>query len=177
MSAGRLGRRLTALATLLTLGAAGVPPEEAAQEVAGLFVQACIANAGSADAIAEWAERAALPTLPDAGQAAFLRGRAGHVWDATNEAGGKMVLIGLADGSCQASAPAVPPATVAMALEADLDRVGIEAAAIERRDPVTPRLVIRAWSARRGARVWELLLNAAPTDPTAPILLTATRIR
>jgi hypothetical protein len=177
MSAGRLGRPLAALATLLLLGAAGAPPDEAAQQVAGLFVQACIANAGSASAIADWAEHAALPTLPDAGQQAFLRGRAGRVWDATNQAGGKMVLIGLADGSCQASAPAISPIAVATALEADLDRVGVEAAAIERRDPATPSLVVRAWSARRGALAWDLVLNAAPADPSAPILLTATRVR
>ena len=66
---------------------AGSLPDQAAEQVTGLFMQSCIQFAGDKDGLRQWARKLALPELPAAIRDRFLYGRPGVVFDASNKDG------------------------------------------------------------------------------------------
>lgn len=138
-------------------------------QIAGLFTQACVFHAGDPAGLRGWVRDAGLPALPQAGQAAFLRGASGVAYDATNRDGGKMALLMTDDGACAVAAPGADRPALVAAVEADLAATGIAASASETR---TDAVVTRTYAAHRAARGW-LLVIATGIDPRAPVQLTA----
>src|SRR3954464_15949829 len=73
----------------------------ASEQLAGLFMQSCVRFAGNAPGLSRWIDEIKLPALPPPGQQAFLKGRRGIAYDATNPEG-KFVILSGEDGSCSA---------------------------------------------------------------------------
>ena len=109
-------------AALIALG----PPARAgtADEVVGLFTEACLPFAGTPARLRDWAARNALTDMPDPARTAFLNGAAGKVFDASSS-GGKFVLLSSDDGLCAAIAQQAKGADVVAALEQELGKAGV----------------------------------------------------
>ena len=75
------------------------PPNVAAKQVAGLFMQSCVQFAGDRDGLRGWARKTGLNALPAEAQDRFLYGLPGVVFDASNKEG-KFVLVSEDAGSC-----------------------------------------------------------------------------
>ena len=145
-----------------------------AEQVAGLFVQSCVRFAGDAKGLRKWVAEVRLPTLPQAGQEAFLKGRPGIVYDATN-ADGKFVVVSGDDGSCSAIAQQADPAVLVTALGRFLQQVGIAFNSTdEHEDPEEHSLHWRSWSAAKNGRRWSILAGYASGSNGGQAMLTTT---
>ncbi len=158
-------------AALIALG----PPARAgtADEVVGLFTEACLPFAGTPARLRDWAARNALTDMPDPARTAFLNGAAGKVFDASSS-GGKFVLLSSDDGLCAAIAQQAKGADVVAALEQELGKAGVAfRLAIERDDKVNPALHHREYLATLKGRVWRILVATVNDRAGGRAMLTA----
>jgi hypothetical protein len=156
--------------TTLPARAAG---NEAAQQVAGLFMQSCLAFAGDAAGLRDWAKRTGLPAVTEPGRTAFLHAVPGVVFDASNRAG-KFVVVSPDDGSCSALTDTADGPALIGALEADLARAGMQFRLVsEQGDPEEKALRYREYGATRNGRGWRILLGAVKDQQGGQAMLTA----
>jgi len=149
------------------------PGRQSAVEVSGLFIQSCLRFAGDPTGLRAWAVAQKLPALPDAGQAAFLGGRPGIAYDAT-DAAGKFVLVSNDDGSCSAIAQRADPDALAEALPRLLREAGVTIrAAGERSDPEETALRWRGFEAAKGERRWSIAVGTASGRAGGQAILSA----
>lgn len=155
---------LTTLASALVLASPGWAEgraEAGAEQMAGLFVQSCVRFAGDAKALRQWAGGVRLPPLPPQGQEAFLKGRPGIAYDATNSMG-KFVVISGDDGSCSAIAQVASPSTLLDALERLLTGAGLRLApASDHNDPEEKALHWQDYRVLGGTRPWRVAVGTA----------------
>jgi hypothetical protein len=152
-----------------------IPPASAqpAEQLAGLFMQACLPYAGAAARQRAWAAENKLPELPEPARSVFLRGAPGKVFDATN-ASGKYVVLSSDDGICATIGNQARGLEVTAALEADLRRAGIEfRLAIERDDKTVTALHHREYLATRNGRIWRILAATVNHPNGGQAMLTA----
>ena len=161
--------RILAVLALIAL-AAPARAAERENQIAGLFMQACVAHAGDVAGLRRWAQTTKLPVLPPPAQAVFLHGAPGTAYDATNESGGKLVMVAQTDGSCEVAAPGADFSALSAALESYLASNGISAT---QDDATDQGVTVRTYGARTAARAWRLTVTAALGDPRAPVLLGA----
>ena len=81
------------LACLITCIAPARAVDTGAQQVVGLFMQACVLNDGDGGRETAWLEAHRVPHMAPGGAKAFLIGRSGTVFDATNATGRYGVTI------------------------------------------------------------------------------------
>jgi len=175
---GRMLRALAVLAALVPLAAAAQQPSRldvAARQVAALFLASCVQNAGHPAALRAWATQTKIPLLPAPGQAGFLKGAPGTVFDASNPAG-KYVIVSLDDGGCLVAAEAVNTAELVRATEAALAQAAITAVLEgDRADITDEQMRHRTYHASAGPRSWTLVLSFGPGLPSQAMLSAAAR--
>ena len=146
---------------------------EAAEQLAGLFIQGCVPFAGNPSALRTWAKRTGLPAVPEQARAAFLHGAPGQVFDGTT-ADGKLVLLSSDDGLCSVVADRSERQAAADALEAGLRQAGVVfRLVIERDDSHLPAIHDREYLATKDGRGWRILLATAKDDRGGEAMLTA----
>ena len=144
-----------------------------AEELSGLFLQACIPHAGNPAALRQWAARAKLPEVPDPARARFLNGAPGKVFDASN-ATGKLVLLSSDDGICAVLTDHADDQETARALQQALSNAGMKFhLVIERDDKPDPHLHHREYVAARAGRAWRILAATVRDSSPGQAMLTA----
>lgn len=146
----------------------------AVEELAGLFVRACLSHAGQPAALRRWAAETRLPEVPDPARRAFLAGAAGMVFDASTP-GGKFALLSGDDGVCAAVTDHADDRETIAALEAALREAGATfRLVIERDDKRNPVLHHREYLAAKGTRSWRILAaTVRDGGPPGQAMLTA----
>jgi len=126
---------MTLAACLPALGLLAASPAraDAAQQLAGLFLQGCLPYAGHAAALRAWAERTGLPHVAEQARTAFLHGAPGQVFNGSND-DGKFVLVSSDDGLCSVVTDQAMPQPAINALETDLRQSGIAFRLVIERD-------------------------------------------
>jgi hypothetical protein len=76
------------------------PPGSGAEELVGLFGATCLHFAGSPSGVRGFLNEQKVPVMPQTARAAFLAGRAGQVFDAS-EPGVNLAVVTLDDGGCE----------------------------------------------------------------------------
>jgi len=157
------------LAVLMSATAFAGPPEE----LSGLFLQACLPNAGRPASLREWATRAKLPEVPDPARAKFLAGAPGKVFDASN-ATGKYALLSSDDGICAAVTDHAGDKEMAQGLERALIASGVKfRLVIERDDKLNSKLHHREYLAAREGKAWRILVATVRDTAPGQAMLTA----
>jgi len=156
-------RRLWIAAVLALLAAcpaaAAATPSDPAAELAGLFMQSCNRFVGNARGLRDWAVATGLPELPRQGEAAFLAGASGKVFDAT-DAAGKFVVASQDNGPCSAIAEAADGGAVVRALEQALHDSGIAfTLAAETDDAAEKALRHREYVVSQDRQAWQILVS------------------
>lgn len=169
---------LAALFPFAALAQSPPPPtraDVAARQVASLFVASCVHYAGNPAALRAWAGKIGLPALPDPGQAGFLKGAAGKVFDASNPAG-KYVLISHDEGGCFVLADAVNTAELVRSTEAALASAAINAVLDgDRADLGDTGMRHRNYHAALGQRSWTMVISYGPGRPDQAMLSAVAR--
>jgi hypothetical protein len=191
---GYMGRMIRAIALLVAVACAAPvlaqaqsqaqsqPPAQArpradvaAQQAAGLFVTTCVQHAGQPASLRAWASKLGLPPLPDPGQAGFLKGAPGRVYDASNPAG-KYVVISLDDGGCMVLAESVNTVELLRATEGALAQIGISAVLDgDRADLGDSGMRHRTYHASLADRGWTVVISYGPRQPDQAMLSAAAR--
>lgn len=169
---------ILALAGMLALASparAEDPPNLAAKQVAGLFMQSCIQFAGDKDGLRGWAKKTGLRELPPSAQDRFLYGLPGVVFDASNKEG-KFVLVSEDGGSCSVVAEMAKGAALITNLEQDLNdaKIAFKVTA-EKVDSEEKALNHREYLASQGDRGWLLLVSTVKDPLGGQAMLTANR--
>jgi hypothetical protein len=169
-----VGPRLLLLALLLIpLHRSAAAPPDTPQQLAGLFMQSCLAFAGDATGLRGWAHKVGLTELPDPARAAFLHGAPGVAFDASTP-GSKLVLTSSDDGICSTITNAAAGPAVIAALEDDLSHSAVAfRLAIERDDKQIPSLHDREYLAAKDGRAWRILAATVAGPQAGQAMLTA----
>jgi hypothetical protein len=147
-------------------------PDNAAQ-LAGLFMQSCVAFAGDRTGLRSWARQLNLAEVPEPARAAFLHGAAGVVFDASNPMG-KFVVISDDAGGCSALAATANGAEVVRSLEDDFRQSGIGfTPGPDTTDPQEARVQHREYAASLGARKWRIVTGTVRDQQGGRAMLTA----
>jgi hypothetical protein len=163
------------MAVLTSSACAEDPPNVAAKQVAGLFVQSCIQFAGDKEALRGWAKKTGLKTLPADVQDQFLYGLPGVVFDASNKEG-KFVLVSEDGGSCSAVAEMASGPVVITDLEQAMNDAKISfKVTAEKADAKEAVLKHREYQASQGEREWLLLVSTVKDPIGGQAMLTANR--
>jgi hypothetical protein len=141
--------------------------------LSGLFLQACLPNAGKPATLRLWATRLKLPEVPDPARAAFLNGAPGKVFDASNQTG-RLALLSSDDGICAVVTDHAGDKETAQGLEHALAEAGIKfRLVIERDDKLNAKLHNREYLAARKDRAWRILAATVRDDAPGQAMLTA----
>jgi len=151
------------------------PPQAAAKQVAGLFMQSCLQFAGDREGLRNWAKKTGLKQLPPDAQDRFLYGLPGVVFDASNK-DGKFVLVSEDSGSCSTIAEMANGAVVIADLEKDMNDANIAFKVTnEKADSEEKVLRHREYQASQGQREWLLLVSIVKDPAGGQAMLTANR--
>jgi hypothetical protein len=163
------------MAALTSSARAEDPPNVAAKQVAGLFVQSCIQFAGDKEGLRSWAKKTGLKELPAGVQDKFLYGLPGVVFDASNKVG-KFVLVSEDGGSCSVIAEMANGPVVITDLEQALNdaKIAFKVTA-EKSDAKEAVLKHREYQASQGEREWLLLVSTVKDPIGGQAMLTANR--
>jgi hypothetical protein len=149
------------------------PPNVAAKQVTGLFMQSCVTFAGDKDGLRGWAKKTGLKELPARFQDRFLYGLPGVVFDASNK-DGKYVLVSEDGGSCSVVAEMASGPVVITSLEKDLNDAKITFKMTgEKPDSEEKALNHREYQASQGDRGWLLLISTVKDPLGGQVMLTA----
>jgi hypothetical protein len=166
---------IAGIAVMTTPTRADDPPNVAAKQVTGLFVQSCVRFAGDKDGLRGWAGTTGLKVLPAGAQDRFLYGLPGVVFDASNSVG-KFVLVSEDGGSCSVVAEMASGPVVITDLEQDLNDAKISfKVTAEKADTLETALKHREYQATRGERGWLLLVSTVKDPAGGQAMLTANR--
>ena len=152
-----------------------ISPAHAAEpnQLAGLFVQGCMAFAGNPPAVRAWAAANNLPALPEPPTKAFLHGAPGRAFDASMP-GTKLALVSSDDGICSAVTDKATTQATADGLEAALTQAGVTfRLAIDRDDSRDKALHFREYLATRNGRSWRILAATVHDPAGGQAMLTA----
>jgi hypothetical protein len=166
-----------ALPTLVLLAACLLVPSaaraDAPEELAGLFLEACLPFAGNAPALRDWAGRIGLPQAPEQARAAFLHGAPGLVFDASTT-GVKLALVSSDDGICSAATDHATRPTVIQTLEAALQQAGLKfRLVVERDDAKVGAIHDREYLVAKDKKGWRVLAATVKDEAGGEAMLTA----
>jgi hypothetical protein len=157
----------------VSLLAPGSAHAAAPEELVGLFIQGCMAFAGDAPALRDWAKRTGLPPVPDKVSAAFLHGAPGQAFDAS-AAVARLVLVSSDDGICSAVTDQATQQAVTEALEAGFRQAGLAFRLVtERDDARVGDIHDREYLAGNDKRGWRVLAATVKGEKGGEAMLTA----
>ena len=143
------------------------PPGSGAEELVGLFGATCLHFAGNPTAVRGFMTQQGVPVMPEKARAAFLAGRAGQVFDAS-EPGVNLAVVSLDDGGCEAVVEKADPNEVLSALQkaatdakTPLTRLG------EQADPGAGGVHHAAFGLTEAGRQMHILVSTAAAPPQA----------
>lgn len=166
---------IAAIVALACPAKADDPPVVNAKQVAGLFMQSCLAFAGDKNGLRDWAKKTGLKELPPNVQERFLYGLPGIVFDASNK-DGKFVLLSEEGGSCSVVAETASGPGVIADLEQDLNDAKIAFKVTgEKSDAEEKSLAHREYLASQGQQQWLLLVSTVKDPAGGQAMLTANR--
>lgn len=166
---------VAAIVALACPAKADDPPVVNAKQVAGLFMQSCLAFAGDKNGLRDWAKKTGLKELPPNVQERFLYGLPGIVFDASNK-DGKFVLLSEEGGSCSVVAETASGPGVIADLEQDLNDAKIAFKVTgEKSDAEEKSLAHREYLASQGQQQWLLLVSTVKDPAGGQAMLTANR--
>ena len=166
---------IVAVVALACPAKADEPPVVNAKQVAGLFMQSCLAFAGDKNGLRDWAKKTGLKELPPKAQERFLYGLPGIVFDASNK-DGKFVLLSEDGGSCSVVAETASGPGVIADLEQDLNDAKIAFKVTgEKSDAEEKSLAHREYLASQGQQQWLLLVSTVKDPAGGQAMLTANR--
>jgi hypothetical protein len=161
------------LPVLAKIEQADADASDTPRQLAGLFIQSCLAFSGDANGLRVWAHQTGLTELPDPARAGFLHGSPGVVFDASTPAS-KLVVASSDDGICSAITSQAFSAAVVTALETDLTGLGVAfRLAVERDDKRIPALHDREYLATKNGRSWRILAATVTDQKGGEAMLTA----
>jgi hypothetical protein len=164
--------RLLVFAAILSLCATPAWADSPAEQLSGLFVQACVAHAGDVGGLRAWAAEHGLKSVPDVARPFFLNGKPGIAYDAS-DAGGKFALASDDTGACAASTPKADPAALTAALDRFLPLAGARAVqTAEADDPAEARLHHRTFRLSIAARDYAMVVSTTRGGGLAMLSLT-----
>jgi hypothetical protein len=148
-------------------------PADNATQLAGLFMQSCMAFVGNRTGLRDWARRTGLADLPEPARVAFLHGAPGMVFDASTP-GGKFVLISDDSGGCSAVAETANGAALFGILEADMRQAGIGfKVRREAADAEEKQLQHREYGVWQGTQTWRIVAGTVRDQQGGQAMLTA----
>jgi len=146
-------------------------PGSGAEELVGLFGATCLHFAGNPTAVRGFMTQQGVPVMPEKARAAFLAGRAGQVFDAS-EPGVNLAVVSLDDGGCEAVVEKADPNEVLSALQkaatdakTPLTRLG------EQADPGAGGVHHAAFGLTEAGRQMHILVSTAAAPPQAVLTL------
>ena len=165
-------RPLAVLALLAVLAPARPAwADSPAEQLAGLFVQGCVAHAGSLSGLRQWAAAKGLKSVPAQAAPAFLNKEAGIAYDASDP-GGKFVLISADGGGCAAIAQHADRAVLASTLAQFLARADLTLTQIsEEDDHLAPGVRHRVYRLRVAGRDWQIVMSTTRDSGQAMLSL------
>jgi hypothetical protein len=133
-------------------------------------MQSCVRFAGNAPDLRAWAASIGLQELPPQGEQAFLNGRPGKVFDASN-ADGKFVVVSADNGACSAVAELVDGEALATDLEQSLRDAGIAFRLTQETDDSAEKsLHHREYLASKDTLRWQILVGTVRDKPGTAML-------
>lgn len=142
-----------------------------AEQLAGLFVQGCVAHAGSISGLRQWAAAKGLKSVPAQAAPAFLNKMPGIAYDASDP-GGRFVLISDDGGGCAAIAQHADRAVLASNLEQFLARAGLPLSQIsEEDDHFAPGVRHRVYRLHQAGRDWQIVMSTTRDSGQAMLSL------
>jgi hypothetical protein len=147
---------------------AGTP----AEELVGLFGAACLHFAGNPAGTRGFLTQQHVPAMPDKARDAFLAGRGGQVFDAS-EPGVNLAVVSLDDGGCETVVEKANPAEVLATLQREAQSSST---------PLTPLggqadkggangVTHTAYAVNAGGRTMHILVSTETPSPQAVITL------
>jgi hypothetical protein len=144
--------------------------ETRSSQLAGLFVQSCIRFTGNTDGLRGWAMAASLIELPKAGEAVFLNGSPGKVFDATNDTG-KYVVVSQDNGTCSAIAEAADGPALMTDMEQALRDAGIAVTLTDQQQDAQVKAIRhRSYAVSQGAQAWRVRASFLADRPGTAML-------
>jgi len=161
-----------AIAAVLSLCAAPARADSPAEQLSGLFVQACVAHAGDVGGLRAWAAEHGLKSVPDEAKPFFLNGKPGIAYDASDP-GGKFALASDDAGACAASTPQADPEMLVASLDRFLPLAGARAVlTAEADDPAEAGLHHRTFRLSIAARDYAMVVSTTRGGGIAMLSLT-----
>jgi hypothetical protein len=151
---------------------AGSPPQgTGAEELVGLFGAACLHFAGNPAGTRSFLTQQGVPQMPDKARDAFLAGRAGQVFDAS-EPGINLAVVSLNDGGCEAVVEKASPEEVLATLQRDAQAANTPLTALGGQADKGPNGVQHtAYAVTAGGKQMHILVSTATAAPQAVITL------
>lgn len=165
---------VSALAVFLLSGCASQPgtpvetvvarvptPDLDAPQTVALFERSCLRFTGNTAGLRDWIGSYQLPRVPVAQANAFLNGRAGQVFSASNAAGMR-ALVSHDNGTCHVIAMASDPSVAGEILLANLRRAGAAVTPVLERAKPDGSSLQQMYRASLGSKRWLLSITAKP---------------
>jgi hypothetical protein len=157
---------------------AGAPPSGQAQavgsgaeELVGLFGATCLHFAGDPAGVRGFLTQQGVPAMPAQARAAFLAGRAGQVFDAS-EPGVNLAVVSLDDGGCEAVVEKANPAELTAALQKAARDAGTPLTDLGSQADSAPGGVHHeAYSLNENGKQMHILVSTASAAPQAVLTL------
>ena len=148
------------------------PPASGAEELVGLFGAACLHFAGNPAGTRGFLTQQGVPQMPEKARDAFLAGRAGQVFDAS-EPGVNLAVVSLDDGGCEAVVEKADPAEVLTTLTREAKAANTPLTPLgDQADKAGPKGVQHtAYAVTENGQQMHILVSTAAAPPQAVITL------
>lgn len=147
------------------------PPGSGAEELVGLFGAACLHFAGDPAGTRGFLTQQGVPKMPDKARDAFLAGRAGQVFDAS-EPGVNLAVVSLDDGGCETVVEKADPADVLSTLQREAQAANTPLTNLGGQADKAPAGVTHtAFAVTANGKQMHILVSTAAVAPQAVLTL------
>ncbi len=148
------------------------PPGSGAEELVGLFGAACLHFAGNPAGTRNFLTQQGVPQMPDKARDAFLAGRPGQVFDAS-EPTVNLAVVSLNDGGCEAVVEKADPAEVIATLKREAQSANTPLTALGDQADKTGAKGVQhtAFAVTENGQQMHILVSTAAAPPQAVITL------
>jgi hypothetical protein len=147
------------------------PPGSGAEELVGLFGAACLHFAGNPAGTRGFLSQQGVPQMPDKARDAFLAGRKGQVFDAS-EPGVNLAVVSLDDGGCEAVVEQANPAEVLTTLQREAGTAHTPLTPLgNQADKSANGVQHTAYAVTEAGRQMHILVSTASAAPQAVLTL------
>jgi hypothetical protein len=147
------------------------PPGSGAEELVGLFGAACLHFAGDPAGTRGFLTQQGVPQMPAKARDAFLAGRAGQVFDAS-EPGVNLAVVSLDDGGCETVVEKADPAEVLSTLQREAQAANTPLTALGgQADKAAQGVQHTAYAVTENGKQMHILVSTAAAAPQAVLTL------